>query len=67
MRNLLEYPVTYPEAINTLREFKESCDPNLIGDPRPTIIEWAITRLVEHQKLENYFLHLHSMREFPNE
>ena len=49
MRNLLEYPITHKEAIEIINGFKCECDPSLIGDIRPAVCEWIITRLLEHE------------------
>ena len=49
MRNILAYPVTYNEAIDVLNRFKETCDPDLIGDMRPTVCDWIIERLTEQE------------------
>lgn len=47
MRNLLEYPITIEEAEEFLDQVKDTLDPDLIGDPRPAIIQWIKEKLNE--------------------
>lgn len=47
MRNLVEYPITEEEAINLLDELSEVFHPDLVGDPRPAIIEWIKEKITE--------------------
>jgi hypothetical protein len=42
MRNLEQYPVTLDEIIDCLETFKTECDPELIGDMRPLLLDMAI-------------------------
>jgi hypothetical protein len=42
MRNLKEYPVTLDEIVECLQAFKAECDPELVGDMRPTLLDHAI-------------------------
>jgi hypothetical protein len=42
MRDLTRYPITTQEIIECLRQFKADCDPHLIGDMRPLLLEKAI-------------------------
>lgn len=51
MRNILQYPMTYQEAIDILNEIKHECDPNLIGDIRPYAIEWIKEKLREYKEM----------------
>lgn len=50
MRNILEYPITTKEIIECLEELKKECDPNLIGDMRPLLLDEAI-KAVRHNVL----------------
>lgn len=50
MRNILEYPMTYEEAISILKEVKHECNPGLVGDIRPYAIDWVIEKLTEKQE-----------------
>ena len=41
MRNLLEYPVTEQEICDLLLRLKGECDPDLVGDMTPVLLEQA--------------------------
>lgn len=49
MRNTVEYPITLSEVIECLRQFQDSCDPDLIGDMRPLLLKRAI-QIVERER-----------------
>lgn len=51
MRNILEYPMTYEEAVQILERFKQSCDHDLVGDVRPYAVDWIIEKLLEHKEM----------------
>jgi len=56
MRNIIQYPVLYDEAIETLvRMREESMVDMACGDMRPVIIQWTIDRLSELRKMEDHF------------
>jgi len=65
MRNLLEYPISYDEAEETLMKIKEELSVGLVGDMRPAVIDWTLARLVELRKLEDQFFKLKRER-MPN-
>lgn len=48
--NRIQYPITFAEAIRTLRDLaeeigKDAAREQRIGDPRPEILSWAANRL----------------------
>lgn len=45
MRNLLEYPITNREIVECLEQFKADCDPKLVGDMRPLLLDAAINTI----------------------
>lgn len=42
MRNTVEYPFTLSEVIECLQTFQKECDPELVGDIRPILLQRAI-------------------------
>lgn len=53
VRNILQYPMTYPEAIEILNKFSvEILSQKLIGDIRPYALQWTIGKLKEQMKQE---------------
>jgi hypothetical protein len=51
MRNLVAYPVTLDEIIECLKTFKAGCDPELVGDMRPLLLDHAIAA-VQYRQLK---------------
>lgn len=52
MRNLLEYPMTYEEAMAVLDKVIESLNnENRIGDVRAYALDWLKEKIVEHKDL----------------
>ena len=53
MRNIAEYPMTDREMTSTLARFAEECDPDLVGDMRPALLELAVRRTARATALEH--------------
>jgi hypothetical protein len=49
MRNLIEFPITLNEVIECLERCKAECNPDLIGDMRPVLLQRAI-QIVKREK-----------------
>lgn len=45
MRNLHAYPITLDEVVECLETFKRECDPALVGDMRPILLDHAIASI----------------------
>lgn len=55
MRNLIEYPIDYPEAIATLdRLIEQSLRSEAIGDPTPSVLLW-IKEKVLHKQIDEFW------------
>lgn len=63
MRYIVDYPVTYDEAIDFLDRAKENLNPELIGDPSSVVIDWIKNRLDEHKKLESFYEDMKNKRD----
>lgn len=54
MRNILQYPMTYEEAIGILDELSNSLlDKGTIGDIRPYALQWVKDKLLALKEYED--------------
>lgn len=50
MRNIIEYPIDYPEAIAILdRLIEQSLRSDAVGDPTPAVLQWVKEKILKQQ------------------